>query len=139
MGKVTERDIAAFAAEFVKKICEINESLIVNEGMDYSLFWGSKEITLYDIYAGELTADGVLENCWPAEMSVNEFTENSACIAYLSCEGYLYEKMYYYESMGCGGDEAKKLNFAAELTAEKYGMYFDWADGALMFYEIDDD
>lgn len=139
MGKVTERDIAAFAVEFVNKICEINESLIMNEGTGYRLIWGSNEITLYDIYSGELTADGVLENCWPAEMSVNEFTENSACIAYLICSGDLYEKMYYYESMGDGGEEAKKLCFAADLTAEKYGMYFDWAGGALTFYEIDND
>lgn len=113
MGKVSEKDIAAFAVEFVNKICEINERYIIQGRNSYRLMWGKKEILLYDIYSGKLTADGILENCQPTEMSVNEFTENRMCIAYLTCEGDLYEKMYYYESMGAGG--------------------------ALMFYEIDND
>lgn len=60
-------------------------------------------------------------------------------MAYMMCEGYLYEKMYGYDTYQEGiygdGDEAKRLYDAVFRIAEKYNLWFNWHEGALVFYD----
>lgn len=135
MGKVTERDIISFAIEFVNRVCRIDSDLICYGKDDYSMRWNNKEIMLYDIYKNKLTVDEVLEKSTLAEMNVGEFTDNNKCIAYLVCEGELYQQMYNCEGYGEGGEKAQKLLDAANNISKKYGMRFDWASGAMIFYD----
>lgn len=135
MGKVTERDIISFAIEFVNRVCRIDSDLICYGKDDYSMRWNNKEIMLYDIYKNKLTVDEVLKKSTLAEMNVGEFTDNNKCIAYLVCEGELYQQMYNCEGYGEGGEKAQKLLDAANNISKKYGMRFDWASGAMIFYD----
>ncbi|MCM1166134.1 MAG: hypothetical protein NC299_14285 [Lachnospiraceae bacterium] len=130
---VTERDIVTFAVEFVNKLSKFDIRLLGGYEDDaYSIRWSNKMTTLIEIYENELTVDGVLEHCDQTDMDVREFTGDDNCVAYLVCEGDLYEKMYNCEAYGDGGEQAKKLLQAARYCADKNGMHFDWAGGALM-------
>lgn len=68
------------------------------------------------------------------EMSVQEFTGDDSVVAYLSCEGRLYEELYEFEAYGAHPEVEGLLGKLLACT-KKYGMYWDWADGALKFYD----
>lgn len=140
MGKVSERDIISFVIEFINKACEINEELIKDGEEDYFLQVGMKRIYFFYILDGH-----TLEDCLmlpETETDVREFTEHDDCVAYFCCEGTLYEKLYGYdawqEDVFGDGDEAKKLYYALFRLSGKYGLTFDWAGGALIFYDAEE-
>lgn len=136
MKKLTERDIVAFVVDFVRKVQEVDECLLDDYG-EWSIFrWGNKKITLYDIYAGALTIDDVLENCETTEETVNDFTGHDDCVAYLIIEGDLYEMMYNCEAYGRGGKKTKAILKAARVAANSNGLYFEWGGGSLLFFDI---
>lgn len=140
MGNVTEKDILSFAAEFVKRVYKINHLLIYYGMKDYYIHWGNKKLMLYEIYKcvnreNDPTPEALLEKCTVTETDVGEFTGKDKCIAYLVCEGELYNTMYYYQAYGDGGKKAKSVWSAAQSLSKKYGMWFDWSSGAMIFYE----
>lgn len=136
MKKLTERDIVAFVVDFVRKVQEVDECLLDDYG-ECSIFrWGNKKITLYDIYAGDLTVDDVLEKCGVTDETVGDFSGYEDCVAYLSADGELYEMMYYCEAYGRGGKKAKAILKAARVAANSNGLYFEWGDGSLLFFDI---
>lgn len=143
MGKLTERDIAEFAVNLAKRLCEIDEEYFDDLSQDWELRWGKFNVTLGDIHDCEWTANKLLEFAADAkdnseEVDVKEFTDNEHCVAYLVIEGDLYEKMYYFESYGEGGEEAEKYLDALNTAVLDHNMRYDWADGAIILYDKDD-
>lgn len=136
MGKLTERDIVAFAVDFVKKAKEIDKRILGDCHSEYVFRWSNKKISLNDIHEGDLMVDDVLEKCEVAKETVSEFTDDDECVAYLAAEGELYEMMYGYEAYGNGGKKAKALFTAAEVSARNNGIYFEWGGGSLKFFDI---
>ena len=136
MGKATERDIVAFAVDFVKKVKEIDKRILGDCYSEYVFRWSNKKISLNDIHEGDLTVDDVLEKCEVAEETVSEFTDDDECVAYLAAEGELYEMMYYFEAYGRGGKKAKVILKAARMAANNNGLYFEWGGGSLKFFDI---
>lgn len=134
-GKVTEKDIISFTVEFVNKVCTVDRGIIIRGKNDYSMRWGGKEIMLYNICKEKLTVEGVLDKFTDTEIDVKKFINNERCIAYLICEGELYSTMYNCEGYGEGGKDAQKLLDAMNDLSNKYGMRFDWASGAMIFYD----
>lgn len=137
MGASIEERVAGFAVEFVKKVAEINEDLIFD---NYYVHCGKKKFMFADIVWDDLTAQDCLSYIYEDhQMDVKEFTDKDDCVAYMMCEGYLYEKMYgydtYQEDIYGDGDEAKRLYDAVFRIAEKYNLWFNWHEGALVFYD----
>lgn len=148
MRKSLEERIVSFTIEFVKAVAKINEDLIYE---DYSMRYGKEILAFVNITWDKVTVQEWLrlqdDPLWirmgaldeDGEESVQEFTGNDNCVAYMMCEGELYEKMYgysaYQEDIFGGGNEAKKLYDALYRIADKYGLWFEWADGALIFYD----
>ena len=141
MGNSLEERIIHFTVEFVNAVARINEDLI-DEEYSYSVRYGKKKILFEYITVDEATAEDLLE-CMEyeedQELDVREFTGNEDCVAYMVCEGYLYEKMYgysaYQEDIYGDGDQAEKLHDAVHRIAGKYDLWFEWAGGALVFYD----
>ncbi len=83
------------------------------------------------------------------EISVNDFNvwekselefadrlprcEDGSCVGRFGCEGKLYELVYGYGAYGRGGERGKMLYDALEELTSKYGMFFEWDDGAINF------
>lgn len=137
MKKSIEERVAGFTIEFVKKVAVINGNLIYD---DYYMHCGKKKFIFADIAWDEVTAEYCLSYMYKDhKLDVKEFTEKDDCVAYMVCEGYLYEKMYgycaYQEDIYGDGDEAERLYKALCRIAAKYNFWFDWYDGALMFYD----
>lgn len=136
MGKSLEERIVRFTVEFVKAVAGINEDLICG---NYTMRYGKKIIYFENITLDEITVEDFLKFTDEDQEDVQEFTENDDCVAYMVCEGELYEKMYgydaYREDIFGDGDEAKNLYHALFDHADKYNLWFDWAGGGLMFYD----
>ena len=148
MRRSLEERIVSFTVEFVKAVAKINEDLI---DKDYSMRYGKEIILFISIAWDNLTVQDFLrvreESWWSIfsaleedeEENVQEFTGNDNCVAYMMCAGDLYNKMYgysaYQENIYGDDDEAKKLYDALYRIADKYGLLFEWADGALIFYD----
>ena len=137
MGESIEERVAGFTVEFVNKVTEINEELIYD---NYYMHCGKKKFMLADIARDELTAEDCLSYMHEDhKLDVKEFTDKDDCVAYMMCEGYLYEKMYGYDAyqrdIYGDGDEAKRLYDAVFRIAEKYSIWFNWHGGALVFYD----
>lgn len=114
---------------------------LIKEGEeDYFLHVGKKRIYFFYILEGHTVEDCLMLP--QTEMDVREFTEYDDCVAYLCCEGTLYEKLYGYDAwqkdVFGDGDEAEKLYDALFRISEKYGLTFDWAGGALIFYDAEE-
>lgn len=124
MGNLTEKDILEFAMDFAARVDQISFHYLENYGDHVYFMWSNKKIDLYE-----------LEEYETPETDVRERTGNENCIAFLPCEGELYEKMYYCDSMGGGGEDGEKLLDALYKLSEEYGMWFEWDDGAVIFYE----
>lgn len=143
MGQFSERDIAEFAVDLTKRLCDIDEEYFEELSMDWELRWGKFNIKLGDIHDRRYTADELLEYAAdvkddPEETDVKEFTDDEHCVAYLAIEGDLYEKAYYSESCGAGGEEATKYLNALNDAAEAHNMRYDWAGGAIKLYDRND-
>lgn len=137
MEKSIEERVASFTVEFVKKVAGINRDLIYD---DYYMHCGKKKFMFADIAWDEVTAGDCLSYLHEEhKLDVKEFTDEDDCVAYMVCEGYLYEKMYgysaYQEDIYGDGDEAERLYDAVERIAEKYDLWFNWHGGALIFYD----
>lgn len=143
MGQFSERDIAEFAVDLTKRLCDIDEEYFEELSMDWELRWGKFNIKLGDIHDRRYTADKLLEYAAdvkddPEETDVKEFTDDEHCVAYLVIEGDLYEKMYYCQGYGAGGEEAQKYLDALDTAVQDHNMRYDWAGGAIILYDIDD-
>lgn len=139
MGKVTEKDIAAFIYEFAHKINEIAPDMLFDEcGLpkERVMLWGQKSFNI--TVAIDHPEEVVLLGCVSTESDVREFCDNERCIAYLDCEGKLYETMYNYEAYGAGGEKAEKLYGALMSLSDKYGMLPVWSSGTVVFYDEED-
>ena len=137
MGKVTEKDITAFACEFALKVCEIDETLIDS---DHVMHVGQKEFSLDFVLCFDITPEEAYKHTYAAEHHAREYgsDEEHECIAYLCIEGELYETLYNYEGYGYGGDTAEELWRAFVRLSDKYGMYYSWCGGAVAFYDAED-
>lgn len=136
MGKVTEKDIAAFTSAFAKFVCVVDLGLLADdEGMSYShsMRWGRRKIDLYA--ATDLFGDEIIEQAEHTVEDVREFCGDDRCIAYMCCEGRLYETLYGYEAHGAGGEDAEKLYNTLMKLSDYYGMVPVWNNGAVIFYE----
>ena len=139
MGKVTEKDIAAFTSDFADLVCVADISLLVDdecEPYSHSMRWGQRKINLYD--ASSLFADEIIERAEHTKEDVREFCGDDKCIAYMCCEGTLYETLYNYEARGYGGEDAEKMYNALMSFSDKYGMMPVWNGGAVIFYDKED-
>ena len=138
MGKVTEKDIAEFTSAIAHLICVINLGLIADdEGEPYShsMRWGQRKINLYA--ASELFADEIMEEAEHTE-DVREFCDDEKCIAYMCCEGALYETLYNYEGYGYGDEDTERLYNTFMRLSDYYGMVPVWNSGAVIFYDKED-
>lgn len=145
MGKVTERDIAEFALDFINKLSEIDEDYLDYWDQYWEIRFGNVKFTFLDIRDSEWMAEDMLRISAQAkaepeneEPDVREFTDNEHCVAYLVIEGDLYEKMYYCQGYGAGGEEAQKYLDALDTAVQDHNMRYDWAGGAIILYDIDD-
>ena len=137
MRKSLEERIVNFTVEFIKAVVRINEELIYE---DYFMLFGKKKLMFEVIALDRMTAEDVMQELEDEqEMDVRQFADDEYCVAYMMCEGDLYEKMYYYsayqEDIFGDGDEAKKLYNAIYRFAGKYDLWFNWEGGALLFYD----
>lgn len=137
MGGSIEERVAGFTVEFVKRAAEMNENLIRD---DYYMLCGKKKFMFADIAWDKLSAEDCLRYMHEdSRLDVKEFAGKDDCVAYMMCEGYLYEKMYGYHGCQEGiygdGDEAERLHDAVYRIAKKYNLWFEWDEGALVFYD----
>lgn len=137
MGKSMEERVVGFTVEFVKKVAEINGDLIYD---GCYMHYGKKKFMFVNIASGERTAEDCLSYTYADHnLDVKEFTDEDDCVAFMVCEGYLYEKMYgynaYHKDIFGDGDEAERLHDALYGIAEKYNLWFNWDEGALLFYD----
>ena len=135
---VTEKDILAFTYEFVRKVCEIDETLLYG---DYVMRFGKRELELDCATPSFGYTLEELPDCTnPAEYHVREYDsdEDHECIAYLGIEGDLYELLYYYEAYGYGGEKAEELWWDLVNLSDKYGMVYVWSGGAIAFYDAEE-
>lgn len=140
MGKVTEKDIAAFMSAFTQLVCVINMGLLVDdEGEPYShsMRWERRKINLYD--ASDLFGDEIIEQAEHTKEDVREFRNDDKCIAYMCCEGTLYETLYNYEAYGYGDEDNERLYNTFMRLSDYYGMVPVWNSGAVIFYDKEDD
>jgi len=133
--KLLEERIVSFTVEFVKAVAKIHKDLIYE---NYSVRYGKKKLMFENITLDKMTVkDCLLYIEDDQEKDVREFADD--CVAYMMCEGYLYEKMYgykeYREDIYGDGDEAEKLYHAAVRFAGKYRLRLEWGEGALIFYD----
>lgn len=134
VNKTLEERIIGFAADFVKAVVKINKNLIYENDF---IYYNKKKLMMGTIMtcSKKFLPDYAEEQ----EKDVREFTGKDVCAAYLTCEGELYEKMYgysaYREDIYGDGDEARRLHEAAYDCSETYDLWFEWADGALLFYD----
>ena len=135
MKNVTEKDILAFTYEFVRKVCEIDETLLYG---DYVMRFGKRELEL-DCATPSFgyTLEELPDCAEPAEYHVREYgsDEDHECIAYLCIEGDLYETLNSYDAYGFGGEKAKELWWTLVTLSDKYGMVYSWCGGAIAFYD----
>lgn len=135
MGKATERDVAEFALDISKRLHEIYEVFFNYWGENWILFLGKFRCSLADIFYSEWTADVLLDLAATAFYDdVKEHTGNEHCVAYLSIEGYLFEKIYYHPLR----EDSQKYIEAFDTAAKDHNMRYDFTSGALIFYDIDD-
>lgn len=145
MGQFSERDIAEFTIDLINRLCEIDEEYLNEWDEDWEIRFGNVKFTFLDIRDNERTAEKLLylseiskaepEN---EEPDVREFTDDEHCVAYLVIESDIYDKMYYFEGYGEGGEDAEKYLDALNAASKAHNMRFDWAGGAIKLYDIND-
>lgn len=85
----------------------------------------------YSGYSFEILAD-------TCEESVQEFTGDEDVVIFFCCEGDLYADLYEFHAYGVH-PEVEGLLKNLRACTDKYGMYWDWADGAMKFYDVEED
>lgn len=147
MAKFSEEILINFISEFVGIIDDFGPVLETQEWPhmyhyyledDYFFRYSEKEVYLCDV----LEYNSEEEKCSFDEFgdhaceNVQEFAGDKDVIVYFCCEGVLYEDLYEFEAYGAH-PKVEGLLDKLRACAKNYGMYWDWADGALKFYSLD--
>lgn len=147
MAKFSEEIIETFICDFVKILDEYEGEYYSKYDWhvcyiddDYVFKYADKEASLEDAYIYVFHKDddytgGVGRKS--EKGNVTEFTGDDEVIAYLSCEGDLYEDLYEFEAYGAH-PKVEGLLDKLRACAKNYGMYWDWANGALKFYDVEE-
>ena len=135
MGKFTERDAAEFAVDISKRLHDIDEEFFNEWGDDWIFFFEKARFSLDDVFYSEWSADILLylaaTECYD---DVKVHTGNDHCVAYLTIEGYLFDKMYYHPRR----EDSQKYIEAFYTAAKDHNMWYNYSSGALIFYDIND-
>ena len=148
MGKLSEKELVLFIAEFAWAVEKINSDLLDYEVL---LRYGNSIIYLPDVML-----EGTLKEIekkvedidalkkWglinePDDgSSLSDYYDDEDCEGYLVCYGDLYDKMYGYEAYGKDiygdGDEAKQLYNALEDITDKHGLWYEWCSRGILLY-----
>lgn len=126
-----------FGMELAKAIMEFENYAT------YSLLNGN--VFRFDYYSISLNCLTCEDNVEEVEKLIYQEVNNISefcrydCSCYLSCEGDLYEALYYYEIKGTkllgDTDETEKLYDSVNAVCSKYHLYYEFEGGALGFYE----
>lgn len=133
-----EERIAGFTIEFIKAVARINENLVYPE---YCMFIGEKRIKFSWIPGTKMTAADCLKEADKfQEKNAVTLSGKGECVAYMVCDGDLYDKLYgysaYQEDIYGDGDEAERLWHKLYYISMKYNLSFDFSGrGSLIFYD----
>ncbi len=125
-GSLEER-IVGLTVDFVKAVQKINKGLI---DKSHFMYYRKKKISLEHIALQKLTVEGCLNLLEETqELGGREFIDNENCVAYINCEGRLFEELdeygSYWEEMEWG-DEARQLYNVISDLAWNYGLSYEF-------------
>jgi hypothetical protein len=129
MGLKSNKEMLEFGMAFAKKCRELTEELDYDMEYEYaSLAFGKNAAGLESLAECESVEEA--EGCvYEDDFSVQERTDSEYVDGQILCEGTLYETLYYYEDMGSGGDDAKKIYHELAGVLEKFGFNMDLSGG----------
>lgn len=137
MIRSLEERVAGCTVDFVKAVARIDPYLLYD---DYFMDIGTKRIwSSWITGAGMTAADCLKEADKRQEGRAYALSGKEDIAGYMMCEGDLYSILYgydaYREDIYGAGDRAERLSRTANAIAGRYGLYFDWNEGSLLFYD----
>lgn len=133
---MNKKTYSEFGMELAKAIMEF-EKYATYSLLDGNVFrFANYSISLNDLTC-EDNVDEVEKLIHQEIKNVSEFCGYN-CSCYLSCEGDLYEALYYYEAKGAklgDTDETERLYDSVNAVCSKFHLYYEFEDGALGFYK----
>lgn len=128
-----EQKLLGFICDFAREVTEITYCPFRDEPVFY---FGKYEVELLNVCDREEETDSYW--LWDdTDKTVQERCENDGIVAFLECEGELYEGLYNFEAMGSRmwGEDTEKVYDRLIGLADEYGLRLDWCGGGIAFYQ----